>query len=197
MKLYKYLIIASFAGLAGCSKLIDLTPQSNINSATYYSNLSEISTALTGCYNGMRTPLTEEWTLTELRSDNTIQGVPASTATPNRDLSDLDMFFPNVSHQGNYSYWLNTHYNIRNVNFVLNSLNVNYSPAAGTLSFDPVTIPVTAADIKSYQLKQLLLGPTIILIWYVYMAMCFWFTSLLARKTQNRLTVHQLQIFIN
>ena len=148
MKLYKYLIIASFASLAGCSKLIDLTPQSNINSATYYSNLSEINTALTGCYNGMRTPLTDEWTLTELRSDNTIQGVPASTATPNRDLSDLDMFFPNVSHQGNYSYWLNTHYNIRNVNFVLNSLNVNYSPAAGTLSFDPVTIPVTAADIK-------------------------------------------------
>jgi hypothetical protein len=148
MKLYKYLLIASFAVLAGCSKLIDLTPQSNINSATYYSNLSEISTALTGCYNGMRTPLTDEWTLTELRSDNTIQGVPASTATPNRDLSDLDMFFPNVSHQGNYSYWLNTHYNIRNVNFVLNSLNVNYSPAAGTLSFDPVTIPVTAADVK-------------------------------------------------
>jgi starch-binding outer membrane protein, SusD/RagB family len=148
MKLYKYLIIASFAGLAGCSKLIDLTPQSNINSATYYSNLTEINTALTGCYNGMRTPLTDEWTLTELRSDNTIQGVPASTATPNRDLSDLDMFFPNVSHQGNYNYWLNTYYNIRNVNFVLNSLNVNYGPSAGTLSFDPITIPVTAADVK-------------------------------------------------
>ena len=148
MKLYQYLIIATFAGLAGCSKLIDLTPQSNINSATYYSNLSELNTALTGCYNGMQAPLKDEWTLTELRSDNTIQGVPASTSTPNRDLSDLDMFFPNVSHQGNYNYWLKPNYYIRNVNFVLNSLNVNYSPSAGTLSFDPVTIPVTAADVK-------------------------------------------------
>jgi starch-binding outer membrane protein, SusD/RagB family len=148
MKLYKYIIIASFVSLLGCTKLIELTPQSNINSATYYSNYSEVSTALTGCYNGMFTPLNDEWTLTELRSDNTIQGVPASTSSPNRDLSDLDMFFPSVSHQGNYNYWLNTHYNIRNVNFVLNSLNVNYSATAGTLSYDPISIPIASADVK-------------------------------------------------
>ncbi len=148
MKLNKLFILASFIALAGCKKLIDLTPLSNINSATYYSTVGEVSTALTGCYNGMFAPLNDEWTLSELRSDNTIQGVPASTSTPNRDLSDLDMFFPSVSHQGNYNFWLNNYYNIRNVNFVLNSLNVNYVPSSGTLNFDQVTIPATAADVK-------------------------------------------------
>ncbi len=148
MKLNKIIIFASFIVLAGCKKLIDLTPQSNISSATYYSTVGEVSTALTGCYNGMFAPLNDEWTLSELRSDNTIQGVPASTSTPNRDLNDLDMFFPSVSHQGNYNFWLNNYYNIRNVNFVLNSLNVNYIPSSGTLNFDQVGIPAIATDVK-------------------------------------------------
>ncbi|MEI6265581.1 MAG: RagB/SusD family nutrient uptake outer membrane protein [Sphingobacteriia bacterium] len=148
MKLNKLFILASLIALAGCKKLIDLTPQSNISSATYYSTVGEVSTALTGCYNGMVAPLNDEWTLSELRSDNSIQGVPASTSTPNRDLSDLDMFFPSVSHQGNYTFWLNNYYNIRNVNFVLNSLNVNYVPSSGSLNFDQVGIPATAADVK-------------------------------------------------
>ena len=101
MKFNKLFILTSFVALVGCQKLIDLTPQSNINSATYYSNVSEVNTALNGCYSGMVAPLNDEWTLSELRSDNSIQGIPASTSTPNRDLSDLDMFFPSVSHQGN------------------------------------------------------------------------------------------------
>jgi starch-binding outer membrane protein, SusD/RagB family len=148
MKCIKYIILFAALTVTGCKKIIDLTPQSNINSGTYYSTLSEVSTALTGCYNGMQKPLLDEWTLTELRSDNVIQGVKASTSTVNRDLSDLDMFFPNTSHQGVYTYWLNTYYNIRNVNFVLNSLGVDYSETAGTLSYNPITIPITDADKK-------------------------------------------------
>lgn len=148
MKFIKYITLFSVIGFTGCNKIIDLTPQSNINSGTYYSNLSEVSVALTGCYNGMQKPLIDEWSLTELRSDNVIQGSKSSTSTVNRDLSDLDMFFPSTSHQGLYSYWLNTYYNIRNTNFVLNSLGVNYSETAGTLSYDPITIPIGDADKK-------------------------------------------------
>lgn len=149
MKRYKYIFLAALLGFVGCKKMIDLDPQSNISANNYYSNFSEINTALTGCYNGMLPTLNEEWQLTELRSDNSIQGVAASTSTVNRDLSDLDMFFPSPSHQGNYTYWLNNYYNIRNVNFVLNSLNVNYNESAGTIAYDPLTIPVTAAEARS------------------------------------------------
>jgi len=150
MKIINLLIVASTISLIGCTKLIDLEPQSNISVNNYYSNPTEVNAALSGCYSGMQTPLNNEWSLTELRSDNSVQGSAASSSTPNRDLSDLDMFFPQVSHQGLFTYWLNTYYNIRNVNFVLNSLGVNYSPTSGALVFDPITSSVTAADVKKF-----------------------------------------------
>jgi starch-binding outer membrane protein, SusD/RagB family len=150
MKNYKYLTLALIIlAIASCKKTIDLYPESNTYASAYYSTMDEVSVALTGCYNGMQKTLTEEWTLTELRSDNSIQGVPASTASTNRDLSDLDMFMPNTSHQGNFSYWSSVYYNIRNINLVLNALNVNYSPTSGTISYDTLLIPGTNATRRS------------------------------------------------
>ncbi len=148
MKIIKYLLVASTVIFVGCTKLIDLEPQSNISANNYYSTPTEVNTALNGCYNGMQTLLTDEWTLTEMRSDNSVQGVAGSTSSTNLPLNDLDMFIPATSHQGIYNYWLNTYYNIRNINFVLNSLGVNYSATSGSLSFDPITSKLTPADIK-------------------------------------------------
>lgn len=145
MKRSKYIILLVAISLTACRKTIDLEPVSNSDAATFYSNTTELNAALIGCYSGMKAPLITEWSLTELRSDNVIQGVANSTSSVNRDLSDLDMFFPNVSHQGLYTYWLNTYYNIRNTNLLLNALGVNYTEAAGTLSYDSITIPVENA----------------------------------------------------
>jgi hypothetical protein len=142
MKFTKYLLLIAAISTIACNKIIDLQPVSNSDAASFYSNVTELNAALTGCYTGMQKPLTDEWTLAELRSDNVIQGGAASTSTVNRDLSDLDMFFPNVSHQGIYTYWLNTYYNIRNTNLLLNALGVNYSETAGTLSYDSIAIPI-------------------------------------------------------
>lgn len=150
MKINKYIYIITFIAFAtSCTKMIDLYPESNLNTGTFYRNLQEIDVALTGCYRGMQNTLTEEWQLTELRSDNSIQGVPASQSVPNRDLSDLDMFMPNTSHQGNFLYWTNVYYNIRNVNLLLNALNVNYSPSAKSISYDNLTISISDADRKA------------------------------------------------
>ena len=85
--------------LASCNKNIELYPLSNVTTATFYKNTTDIQTALIGCYNGMQKPLLEEWKMSELRSDNAIMGNPASKSVPNRDLSDLDLFIPNTSHQ--------------------------------------------------------------------------------------------------
>lgn len=141
MKRIPYIILFAAVSLVACKKSIDLKPISNSDAATFYSNITELNSALIGCYSGMQKPLIDEWTLTELRSDNVIQGFANSTSNINRDLSDLDMFFPNVSHQGLYTYWLNTYYNIRNTNLLLNALGANYT-AAGTLQYDSITIPV-------------------------------------------------------
>lgn len=133
----------------GCNKIIDLYPESNLNTGTFYSNFDEVRTALNGCYNGLQKTLTEEWTLTELRSDNSIMGTPGSVSTVNKDLSDLDMFMPNTSHLGNYNYWASVYYNIRNINLVLNALNVNYTGSNGTITYGAINIPITDADRKA------------------------------------------------
>ena len=94
MKIKHYILLFCCAGLFACKKTIDLYPLSNLNTGTYYSNLEEVKSGLTGCYNAMQKPLLYEWQFTELRSDNSKQGSPGSTNAQNRDLSDLDMFIP-------------------------------------------------------------------------------------------------------
>lgn len=140
--------LAIVLGLFGCKKSIDLYPQSNLSTGTYYKNAAEVRSALNGSYNAMQTPMVYEWQLTELRSDNTKLYAPGSTAVTNRDLSDLDMFTPSTSHQGNYNYWLNTYFGIRTVNIILQKLGVTYNPADGTLTFNPIEIAVSDEDRK-------------------------------------------------
>jgi starch-binding outer membrane protein, SusD/RagB family len=148
MKRIHYILLICFAGLSACKKTIDLYPLSNLNTGTYYSNYEEVRSALTGCYNGMQRPLAMEWQFTELRSDNAKQGSPGSTASTNRDLSDLDMFIPATTHQANYTYWLTTYTNIRNCNTILDKLGVIYDPATGTITFETIDIPISETDRK-------------------------------------------------
>lgn len=143
----KLFVVTSFL-FASCEKNIDLFPLSNITTDNFYNNTADIQTALSGCYNSLRAPLLEEWKLTELRSDNTIQGSSASNSVPNRDLSDLDLFIPNTSHQAIYNYWIANYFNIRNINVILNSLNVNYDATTGTLKADSTTVAISDADKK-------------------------------------------------
>ncbi len=146
------IIIACVAAVtfSSCKKIIDLYPQSNLNTGTYYSNYDEVKAGLNGVYNGLQRPLFREWQLTELRSDNSRQGVPASTNSFNRDLSDLDMFMPATTHDGLYQYWLDTYNNIRNANIILQKLGVNYDPASGTISLSNISIPISLADRKQF-----------------------------------------------
>lgn len=149
MKRIQYIImLACCVGLFSCKKVIDLYPQSNLSTGTYYSNYEEVKAALSGVYNGMQRPLLYEWQLTELRSDNSKQGQPGSTASTNRDLSDLDMFIPATTHQAIYQYWLSSYNNIRNANIVIEKLGAKYDPASGNISFDAIDIPITEKDRK-------------------------------------------------
>ncbi len=148
MKLIHYLLLFCCFGLFACHKTIDLYPQSNLNTGTYYSNYEEVKAALTGCYNGMQRSLSNEWMFTELRSDNAKQGSPGSTASGNRDLSDLDMFIPATTQQAIYTYWLATYSNIRNTNIVLEKLGVVYDPASGAITFKSIDIPISDIDRK-------------------------------------------------
>jgi hypothetical protein len=148
MKNIVNLLILSSIFLASCEKNIDLYPQSNITTENFYKNATDIQIALNGSYNALRAPLLEEWKLTELRSDNTIMYSSNSKSVPNRDLSDLDLFIPNTSHSAIYDYWIANYFNIRNVNNILNSLNVNYDPASGVVNAATTKVEITEAQKK-------------------------------------------------
>lgn len=145
--LIKLLFISMFF-LASCKKNIDLYPLNNVAVANYFKNAAEVQIALTGCYAGLRAPLLEEWKLTELRSDNSIQGNAASTSVPNRELSDVDLFIPATSLASVYNYWSSTYFNIRNVNTILNSLEINYDATAGTLTKGTTSVVITDNELK-------------------------------------------------
>ena len=147
--LLKYLSVAALVITYSCSDTIDLNSEANINSDNFYSNYSELQKGLTACYKGMQNPLTDEWSLTELRSDNSVMDGGTSTSTPNHDLAYLDQFYPATTHQGIYKYWLNTYTNIRNTNTVLNAAGANYNPTTGVIEYEPVTIDATSPQCKS------------------------------------------------
>ena len=145
----KYLSIVLLVAISSCSDYIELNSEANIIADNYYTNYNELQVGLTACYKGLQNPLLDEWSLTELRSDNTVMDGGTSTSTPNHDLSFLDQFYPPTTHQGLYKYWLNTYNNIRNTNTILNAAGANYNATTGVIEYQPVTIEVTAAQCKS------------------------------------------------
>lgn len=157
MKNFKYLLIILFAGLMSCNKEIDLKPESYLTTGTFYNNASEINTALVGAYNGLQNPMYYEWQLTELRSDNTDMGVPASSNTFNADLTALDEFIPTTGTDAIFQYWIKTYNNIRNANIILQNLGVNYDATAGSISLGPIGILISDSLRKQYAGEALVL----------------------------------------
>jgi hypothetical protein len=147
-KFILYIAIASSLVFFSCKKVIDQYPESNLNTGTYYSNVTEVRAALAGCYNALQAPINTEWMMTELRSDNSKQGVTGSSSASNRELNELDMFYLNSTHPRVYDYWQTTYNNIRNTNIVLQKLGVSYDAATGTTSFSAINIPISDVDRK-------------------------------------------------
>ncbi|MGY0035583.1 RagB/SusD family nutrient uptake outer membrane protein [Pedobacter sp. NJ-S-72] len=119
--------------MVSCKKVIDIDPISNVGVDNFYKTYEQTKTALTGSYNGMQKPLEFEWMLTDLRTDNSKQGVANSSAAINFEFNDLDMFTLNSSHDKVYQYWLVSYKNIRSINYVLRSLGVAYTAGKTTV----------------------------------------------------------------
>lgn len=144
----KKLITLLFAGLivlTSCNKNIDRYPLNNVAVENFYKTAADAQIALNGCYAGLRPTLVDEWKLTELRSDNSIQGNAASTSIPNRELSDLDLFVPSTSLTAIYTYWSTNYSNIRNINTLLNAMDLNYNETTGALAKGSTTMVITDA----------------------------------------------------
>ncbi|MFT4092834.1 MAG: RagB/SusD family nutrient uptake outer membrane protein [Niabella sp.] len=180
-----------------CNKIIDIDPISNVGADAFYKNYNEVSTALAGCYNGMQGTLYNEWMFTDLRSDNSLQGVPNTSSADNIELNDLDMFTLNATHGQVYNYWLATYRNIRAINYVLKSLGVTYSNGQ-----DNFGTPI--AQLNEDQKKQLA-GEALILRAYHYFNLVRLFGNVFlisepqdpqASKTVGRSSVTDIYNFI-
>lgn len=163
MKRNKYFLTIAFLFIiivTSCKKIIEVNPISNVGANAFYSNYTETSAALTGCYNGMQATMYNEWMFTELRGDNSKQGVANSTSTQNIELNDLDQFSLSSAHSQVYAYWLATYNNIRAINYVLRSLGVTYNN--GTLTIGQGKAVMSAAQ------KNQLIGEALFLRAYHY-----------------------------
>jgi hypothetical protein len=145
-----YIPLFTILTFVSCKKTIDLYPTSNLNTGTFYANVTEVRAGLTGVYNGLQAPLETEWMMTELRSDNSKQGQTGSSSASNRLLNELDMFYLNPTHESVLGYWTTTYDNIKNANIILQKLGVKYDPASGVASFS--SIDITIADVDRKQL---------------------------------------------
>ena len=56
MKKIQFIVLFFYIALSACKKTIDLYPESNLNTGTFYSNNDEVKAGLTACYNGMQAP---------------------------------------------------------------------------------------------------------------------------------------------
>jgi len=150
MKTLKYISFLLVVALSSCNDIIDQYPENYLSTATYYSNTAEFRNALNGCYNSMQKSISNEWSLTELRSDNTIMSSPGTTSSVNFDLDYLDRFFPNTFQPAIQSYWTNSYYTIKSANLILSELGVNYVPSSGSIVLGPMKPIITDAERKKY-----------------------------------------------
>jgi starch-binding outer membrane protein, SusD/RagB family len=150
MKKNIFYLLSIILGFTSCKKIVDIYPESNLTTDNYYKTAEDVNTGLVGCYSTQQRPKNIEWQLTELRSDNTKMGVPASSNTVNRDLSDLDVFIPSTSHPAVYEYWISSYNVIRNANIILKNLGVKYQPASNTITLEPISIVISDSVRKQY-----------------------------------------------
>lgn len=157
--LINFIIFAAIL-FSSCQKIIDVDPISNIPVDNYYRDYNEVNRALTGAYNGLQGSLYNEWMMTDLRSDNSLQGVPNSSSAPNIELNELDMFTLGSSHPQVYNYWIATYNGIRSLNYVLKSLGVKYENKK-------ITVGEGTATMNERQ-KEQLAGEALFLRAYYY-----------------------------
>ena len=124
-KIIYILCMVAWVSFYSCDETLDIDPESERTSQyKKYKTEDEVRAAIIGCYNGLQGPMNTEWMLTELRSDNAVQGSPTSTSTQNIELNQLDLFSLLPTHPRVYDYWLATYHNISRVNTALNSIEL-------------------------------------------------------------------------
>ncbi|NDW09657.1 RagB/SusD family nutrient uptake outer membrane protein [Dysgonomonas sp. 520] len=124
-KIIYYISLIAFISFYACDETLDIDADSEILSPDKkLETIQQLRAAVIGCYNGLQKPMETEWMLTELRSDNAVQGTPTSTNAQNIEFNQLDMFSLLPTHAKVYDYWMDSYANIGRTNTVLKSISL-------------------------------------------------------------------------
>jgi starch-binding outer membrane protein, SusD/RagB family len=118
-----FLILSFFLILASCETNLEIEPESFISSDSFYNNEKEVNLAVIATYNSLYKILENEWSVTELRSDNTSfrpDGSPGSDL----DRYTIDRFTVSTTNKINENYYRACYSTIALSNRVLQNLSV-------------------------------------------------------------------------
>ena len=122
---YLKVIIASLIAilsLNACEDFLTDDPESVLGQTDFFITPVRINQGVLGCYAGMKPIMTDEWMLTELRSDNTCVYALGSSSSRRTELTNIAHFALLPSEVAIQNYWYNTFQNISNINAVLPSV---------------------------------------------------------------------------
>ncbi|HTJ12372.1 MAG TPA: RagB/SusD family nutrient uptake outer membrane protein [Dinghuibacter sp.] len=133
----KKLYILALAVLASsCSKsFIDLSPKSSYSDANYYQTTQQFSAAVTAAYAPLTSVVTNDYLMSEMRSDNTIyQSLLSNRGTAYTDREALCEFMDASTDSYNATEWQYCYQVISRANIVIDRL-----PGAGAVPADSAT----------------------------------------------------------
>jgi hypothetical protein len=125
-KLTPSIIIALL--LCACDDFLTLNPIDQIGEDSFYKNEEEVNKGVIACYSGLLPVVSEEWFLTEIRSDNTRHSLGNSATETSKAIYNLDVLRVATTHVRVKSYWEAVYRNIRSCNKVLEALSAVESP---------------------------------------------------------------------
>ncbi len=124
----KKILFISFTALAAtfasCGDMLNQPPKSEIGAEYFYTNADEVNTAILGCYNGLQAVMTNEWSVTELRTPNARMYANNSTSQNNKLIEQLDQGVISTSSDFITNYWDACYTTISRCNDVLVNLGV-------------------------------------------------------------------------
>lgn len=124
---YLYILIGAI-GFASCTKNLNQTPVSSIQTVNFYSNTNDFKQAVNGVYSQLKAYPGQALWMGEMRSDNMI-----GASDGNRDWQGINDFSPNLTTTAFVvAAWNNNFNGVYNANTVLNALSTKSANISDT-----------------------------------------------------------------
>ena len=148
IKKIKLLFLFASVVLVGCSDALDVENKNAISLDGFYDTAENFDLGLKGAYSTLRAPISYEWMLSEIRSDNTFMNNYGTSNAQNLQVLSNDVFEAPSFDLFIEQYWATTYKSIRSINGLSEGLLTSYNNATGTIDYQTVSasFPLSAAE---------------------------------------------------